>query len=644
MLKKLRRKLHLSRGSRDGHGALQLLDQDADDVCLAAIKIQRFWRAYRERRDSRKSSTLAWARWRLLIDLVDERWLSNQRRPGTVPAGSSARLLLAPPAPTRSCRSLSPLPRSSSDQPSPRRKASRDDLVAVLERGMRNLFGSAPPAERPFGTPPAGPSSSAAARRAIQGEDLEILEQLGDGDTGKVFLVRLRGTSQLYALKTVSKKKAQDESKVTRILIEREILELADHPFVIRLEAAFQNEEYLFLVLEYCSGGDLFTRLQSLPFKFLPEKDAQFYAAEILLALEYLHMMGYVYRDLKPENILLSHAGHIKLADFDLAARSSIPQAQLVRRRRRLKKKAAGGIVDIQPRDRFNSRVGTVGYAAPEVLKEAGHTSAVDWWTFGVLLHEMLFGRLPFTGSAQQQLLQIMSGSVSFPEFPQVSSAAKHLIKKLLSPNPKKRLGSKHGAADIRQHPFFGGVNWALIRNQNPPWQPPEKPLPRAPMPGQALALFGPSRRPSGLPPTASYPAASASARIRATDLRRPPDPCGGTRRLNPFLDEHMAGLTLQAPGPPGPGPGPGPGTGVSTSGSSEEGEEEDEGASSESASEATETPPPPAPAAAGAAVRGRPVDPRNPFAGFELVRALSPPSAYPDVPPTHHSRLFTSF
>jgi protein-serine/threonine kinase len=194
----------------------------------------------------------------------------------------------------------------------------------------------------------------------------------------------------------------------------------------------------------------------------------RFYGAEVLLALEYLHMMGFIYRDLKPENLLLDGSGHVMLTDFDLSKQSVTPvNPKVVTQMLTGKMK-----LDTRPSVITNSFVGTEEYIAPEVIEGYGHTSSVDWWTFGILLYEMLYGKTPFRGRTREHTFDhiLHKSSIKFPENPVTSREAKNLVKKLLEKDPRKRLGSDHGAADIKEHPFFKGkVNWALIRNQAPP-------------------------------------------------------------------------------------------------------------------------------------------------------------------------------
>lgn len=248
----------------------------------------------------------------------------------------------------------------------------------------------------------------------------------------------------------------------------------------------------------------------------------RFYAAEVLLALEYLHMLGIIYRDLKPENILVREDGHIMLTDFDLSLRCSVsptlvkpsasgiepprisgpcagsncidpfcagPSCQIScfsprftpasARARKLKAEAAAHARSLpqlvaEPTEaRSNSFVGTHEYLSPEIIKCEGHGSAVDWWTFGVLLYELLYGKTPFRGAGNDETLaNVVLQNLKFPDTPIVSSQARDLIRGLLVKEPQNRLGYETGAAEIKRHSFFEGLNWALIRCAVPPQIP----------------------------------------------------------------------------------------------------------------------------------------------------------------------------
>jgi serine/threonine protein kinase len=219
--------------------------------------------------------------------------------------------------------------------------------------------------------------------------------------------------------------------------------------------------------MDYCAGGEFYRTIQMQPHKCLTEEQMRFYAAEVLLALEYLHAMGFVYRDLKPENILLHASGHIRLTDFDLSKASVTPVNAHV-----VQSMMGGPTMVAEPTLVTNSFVGTEEYLAPEVIVGKGYGASVDWWTFGILMYEMLYGVTPFRGKSQPDTFhRIEKTQVKFPEHARgpVSKECKSLIKKLLTHDPKKRLGYEQGAAEIKAHPFFKDVNLQLILNSKPP-------------------------------------------------------------------------------------------------------------------------------------------------------------------------------
>ena len=306
--------------------------------------------------------------------------------------------------------------------------------------------------------------------------DFRTLKLLGKGDVGRVYLVQEKETARLYAMKVLSKAEMVKRNKVKRVLAEQAILVSSNHPFIVPLYHTFQSRDYLYLCMEYCVGGEFFRTLQSRPGRCLAEEDAKFYAAEVVAALEYLHLMGFIYRDLKPENILLHHSGHLMLSDFDLSAKS-VQQGG-----------AAAAVFQANPRAvplvdtrsciadlRTNSFVGTEEYIAPEVIKGCGHTSAVDWWTLGILIYEMIFATTPFKGNTRNATFaNVLRKEVTFREGTPISSHGKALIRKLLVKDEHKRLGSQLGAGEVKQHRWFANLSWGLLRNMTPPILPTE--------------------------------------------------------------------------------------------------------------------------------------------------------------------------
>ncbi|KAL2358283.1 serine/threonine-protein kinase-like protein nrc-2 [Cryomyces antarcticus] len=305
------------------------------------------------------------------------------------------------------------------------------------------------------------------------------IKLIGKGDVGKVYLVREKKSTRLYAMKVLSKKEMIKRNKIKRALAEQEILATSNHPFIVTLYHSFQSEDHLYLCMEYCSGGEFFRALQTRPNKCVDEDAARFYAAEVTAALEYLHLMGFIYRDLKPENILLHQSGHIMLSDFDLSKQSDpggVPTMIIGRNGA-----TATSLPTIDTKScianfRTNSFVGTEEYIAPEVIKGCGHTSAVDWWTLGILMYEMLYGTTPFKGKNRNATFaNILRDDVPFPEgssAPPVSNLCKSIIRKLLIKDELRRLGSRAGASDVKAHPFFRTTSWALLRHMKPPMIP----------------------------------------------------------------------------------------------------------------------------------------------------------------------------
>ncbi|XP_052197673.1 serine/threonine-protein kinase D6PK [Diospyros lotus] len=362
------------------------------------------------------------------------------------------------------------------------------------------------------------------AIKAIRSRDGELelkhfrkLGRLGSGDIGSVCLVELIGTGSYFAMKAMNKATLESRKKLLRAQTEREILQSLDHPFLPTLYTHFETEKLSCLVMEFCPGGDLHALRQRQPGKCFSEPAARFYVAEVLMALEYLHMLGIIYRDLKPENVLVREDGHIMLSDFDLSLRCAVSPTLIkssnsslesknsayciepscviepsciqpacftprflnkAKREKKTKQKAeiyhpASPLPELiaEPTNaRSMSFVGTHEYLAPEIIKGEGHGSAVDWWTFGIFLYELLFGRTPFRGAGNRAtLFNVVGQPLRFPESPAVSFPARDLIRGLLVKEPQHRLAYRRGATEIKQHPFFQSVNWALIRCANPP-------------------------------------------------------------------------------------------------------------------------------------------------------------------------------
>uniref|UniRef100_A0A8D3CYJ3 Ribosomal protein S6 kinase n=1 Tax=Scophthalmus maximus TaxID=52904 RepID=A0A8D3CYJ3_SCOMX len=278
----------------------------------------------------------------------------------------------------------------------------------------------------------------------------QLLKVLGQGSYGKVFLVRkIRGVDrgQLYAMKVLKKATLKVRDRV-RSKMERDILAEVNHPFIVKLHYAFQTEGKLYLILDFLRGGDLFTRLSKEV--MFTEEDVKFYLAELALALDHLHSLGIIYRDLKPENILLDEEGHIKITDFGLSKEA------------------------IDNDKRAYSFCGTIEYMAPEVVNRRGHTQSADWWSFGVLMFEMLTGSLPFQGKDRKETMAlILKAKLGMPQF--LSLEVQSLLRALFKRNPANRLGAgPDGVEEIKRHRFFASIDWNKLykREMRPPFKP----------------------------------------------------------------------------------------------------------------------------------------------------------------------------
>jgi len=278
-------------------------------------------------------------------------------------------------------------------------------------------------------------------------DDFLLIRVIGKGSFGKVILVRKKATGRLYAMKVLRKPDVVLRKQVEHTKTERRVLGKSGGNFIVRLHSAFQTAQKLYLVLDYCPGGELFFHL-SRAGKFT-EDMTRFYAAEVTLALEHLHAHNVVYRDMKPENVLLDGDGHVRLADFGLAKDEVKGQFQGA-----------------------SSLCGTPEYLAPEILSRLGHGKAVDWWGLGMIVYEMLTGLPPwYTRNKRKLFLALRSAPLEVPAY--VSDTAKSFIASLLHRNPHLRLGAG-GAAEVKMHPFFAAVDWEKTeaREAKPPFKP----------------------------------------------------------------------------------------------------------------------------------------------------------------------------
>ncbi|XP_045701114.1 myotonin-protein kinase isoform X2 [Phyllostomus hastatus] len=291
----------------------------------------------------------------------------------------------------------------------------------------------------------------------LQRDDFEILKVIGRGAFSEVAVVKMKQTGQVYAMKIMNKWDMLKRGEVSCFREERDVLVNGDRRWITQLHFAFQDENYLYLVMEYYVGGDLLTLLSKFGER-IPAEMARFYLAEIVMAIDSVHRLGYVHRDIKPDNILLDRCGHIRLADF-------------------------GSCLKLRPDGTVRSlvAVGTPDYLSPEILQAVGggpgtgsYGPECDWWALGVFAYEMFYGQTPFYADSTAETygkivhykehLTIPLADAGVPE------EARDLIQRLLCP-PETRLG-RNGAGDFQKHPFFFGLDWDGVRDSVPPFTP----------------------------------------------------------------------------------------------------------------------------------------------------------------------------
>uniref|UniRef100_A0A3B5MQG7 Protein kinase C n=1 Tax=Xiphophorus couchianus TaxID=32473 RepID=A0A3B5MQG7_9TELE len=273
---------------------------------------------------------------------------------------------------------------------------------------------------------------------------------LGKGSFGKVLLAELKGRGEYFAIKALKKDVVLMDDDVECTMVEKRVLALAwENPFLTHLYCTFQTKEHLFFVMEYLNGGDLMFHIQEKG-RFDLNR-ATFYSAEIVCGLQFLHSKGIIYRDLKLDNVMLDYEGHIKIADFGMCKENVFGE------------------------NRATTFCGTPDYIAPEILLGQKYSFSVDWWSFGVLLYEMLIGQSPFHGDDEDELFE--SIRVDTPHYPRwINKDAKDLLERLFERDPSCRLGI---VGSLQSHSFFKSINWqALTRREV---EPPFKPKVKAP-------------------------------------------------------------------------------------------------------------------------------------------------------------------
>ena len=273
------------------------------------------------------------------------------------------------------------------------------------------------------------------AKNQVKLDDFELDRTIGTGSFGRVMIAYLkRDRSQRYAIKMLKKENIVKMKQVEHTLNEKKILSSIDFPFIVHLAYSFKDNSNLYMVLEYVSGGEMFTHLRKTG--RYTEDIACFYASQIVLTFEYLHYLNIIYRDLKPENVLYDSSGYIKITDYGFA--------KIIK-------------------DRTWTLCGTPEYLAPEIILSRGYNKAVDWWALGVLIYEMAAGYPPFFAENPIQIYEkIVSGHLRFPAH--FSVELKDLLKNLLQVDLTKRIGNlKNGVSDIKQHRWFNRIDWMAV-------------------------------------------------------------------------------------------------------------------------------------------------------------------------------------
>ena len=281
--------------------------------------------------------------------------------------------------------------------------------------------------------------------KKVKLEDFKFIRLIGVGSYGKIYVASKKSSKKLYAIKILNKKNVYNQIEKQNIRTERTVLAKLNHPFIMKLFYAFQTKRNLYFITQFMQGGELNYHIYKEQNNYFSEEKTKFYAAEIIIAINYLHINNCIYRDLKPENVLIDKDGHIKLIDFGLS-------------------KICEGFPC-----KTKTLCGTPEYLAPEVLFENEYGIEVDWWSLGVIIYEMLSGYLPFKIiSGEKMSKNIYKQKIKI--FKQFSKNAENLIKRLLEFNPRKRIKYE----EIISHPFFKGINWEKIERleTNPPFVP----------------------------------------------------------------------------------------------------------------------------------------------------------------------------
>lgn len=343
-------------------------------------------------------------------------------------------------------------------------------------------------------------------RTRLSLEDFHTVKVIGKGAFGEVRLVQKRDTGKIYAMKTLLKSEMYKKDQLAHVKAERDVLAGTDSPWVVSLYYSFQDTQYLYLIMEFLPGGDLMTML--IRWQIFTEDVTRFYMAECILAIEAIHKLGFIHRDIKPDNILIDIRGHIKLSDFGLSTgfhkthdsnyyKNLLQKEEQCQAGSELKKPVVSGnsirngmLVDpihltMTNRQQMQtwrksrrlmaySSVGTPDYIAPEIFLYQGYGQECDWWSLGAIMYECLIGWPPFCSEKPQETYRKIMNfdqTLQFPNDVHISYEAEDLIRRLLS-HSEERLGRHGGAQEIKNHPFFRGVDWNTIREVEAPYIP----------------------------------------------------------------------------------------------------------------------------------------------------------------------------
>jgi len=313
-------------------------------------------------------------------------------------------------------------------------------------------------------------------RKRYKMSDFDCVKTIGRGAFGEVRVVRKKEDNKVYAMKMMRKKEMITKKQVGHIRAERNLLAAADCEWLVKLHYSFQDDTYLYLVMEYCAGGDLMTILMRED--ILSEDHTRFYMSELAMAIKSVHDLKFVHRDLKPDNILIATNGHVKLSDFGLAKGFGTREEQYISMYQEKAKKGFADVPESNKRSRPTKRdrklmystVGTPDYIAPEVFSQKGYGAEVDWWSLGVIMYECLVGYPPFYAEEPLQTCRKIVNykrTLKIPAEAGISQSGRDIVEKLIC-SAKHRYGF-HG---IKYHPFFKKTNWDDLMKMTPPFIP----------------------------------------------------------------------------------------------------------------------------------------------------------------------------